>query len=100
MREELEAAVRAHQAATIPAGVDRRSIVDAEMPTAATIGWATLVLAGVPLTDAERAKVMELAESSFTLLGLLPVQARPYFARLALIAALTAAITSETAPSH
>ncbi len=96
MREELEAAVRAHQAASIPLGVDQRSVTDADMPAASTIGWATLVLAGVPLTDSERAKVLELATSSFSMVGLMPIETRPYFARLGLIAALTAALVVTT----
>lgn len=96
MREELEAAVRAHQAASIPPGVDQRSVTDADMPTASTIGWATLVLAGVPLTDSERAKVLDLATSSFSMVGMMPLETRPYFARLGLITALTAALVATT----
>lgn len=96
MREELEAAVRAHQAASIPPGVDQGSITDADMPAASTIGWATLVLAGVPLTDSERAEVLELATSSFSMVGLMPIETRPYFARLGLITALTAALVVTT----
>lgn len=96
MREELEAAVRAHQTAFIPPAVDRRTVTGTTMPTAATIGWATLVLAGVPLMESERANVTELASSSFPMVELMPVETRPYFARLGLIAAPTAALAVTT----
>ena len=50
MREELEAVLQAHRVTPLPDGVDRASACDPELPSAEIVGWATLVVAGVPLS--------------------------------------------------
>lgn len=99
MRDELDAALRAHHTATLPDGVDRASVCDPDLPTAEIVGWATLVVAGVPLSPAEQGRIAAAAADAFALIALLPVESRPYFARLGLIATLASALAvAEPAP--
>ncbi|MDM7891288.1 hypothetical protein [Curtobacterium caseinilyticum] len=92
MREELEALLRLHGTAPLPEGVDRASVHDPDLPSAEIVGWATLVAAGVPLSPAEQDRLADTAANAFALIALLPVAARPYFARLGLIATLASAL--------
>jgi len=96
MREELEAVLRVHGATPLPEGVDRASACDPELPSAEIVGWATLVAAGVPLSTAEQDRLADTAADAFALIALLPVSARPWFARLGLIATLASALAVAT----
>lgn len=95
MRQQLEDALRDHAKAGLPDGVDRVAATDADMPSAAIIGWATLVLAGVPLTAAERTRVVETAAGAQWMPELVADDVRLFFVRLSLIATLTAAMLAD-----
>ncbi|WIE76256.1 hypothetical protein [Curtobacterium sp. MCSS17_007] len=92
MREELEAVLHAHRVTPLPEGIDRASVCDPDLPSAEIVGWATLVAAGVPLSPSEQDRLADTAANAFALIALLPVAARPYFARLGLIATLASAL--------
>lgn len=100
MREELEAVLQAHRATPLPDGVDRASVCDPDLPSAEIVGWATLVAAEVPLSSSEQDRLADTAANAFALIPLLPGTARPYFARLGLIATLASALAVGTPAPH